>query len=529
MLMTLPIRSAMWSDRRQEGSAALVVCLLPARNAADDLPGWFESVSRFADAVVALDDGSTDRTGDLLERHPLIRTLLRNPERSDHRDWDDSRNRNRLLTAAASLAPDWIISIDADERVPPEDGVALRRFIDERAVTGVAYGFPRYRMIGDAEHFDLLDSIVYRLFAFRPGQVFPPNRLHFMPAPTSIPRSRWLLSDIRIQHLVGLTDERRHARRQKYAEADPDGRWEDDADYALRPPGESKRWIPRRAGQPVVLEAPFAQRHTGGSLDLDGPVVSVALIVAEDEMAEMVAWFQAIERHDCSHPFEVLVLTLEAEVADDVARLLPRTTVVWLARQGSPGASRNVALGLARGDYLVCFDRPGKLAPGALDALVREHDAGKAVVTGAVENGTPSLAGWASYLDGPVHASFACEPMTRIGGFDERAGRAAEAEARKRLLAEGQRTGHNPLVVFAHRTELRSADAYLSDRFAAGRRGLPSSRPAAGPWRALRSGSPQVRRATLRVVHLVIAGWAASWLGFASRCAQHAESNELQL
>lgn len=31
-----------------------LVCLLPARNCEGDLPGYFESVSRFADAVVAL-------------------------------------------------------------------------------------------------------------------------------------------------------------------------------------------------------------------------------------------------------------------------------------------------------------------------------------------------------------------------------------------------------------------------------------------------------------------------------------------
>ena len=44
------------------GRAGPVVCLLPARNAAADLPGWFDSRRRFADAVVALDDGSTDDT-----------------------------------------------------------------------------------------------------------------------------------------------------------------------------------------------------------------------------------------------------------------------------------------------------------------------------------------------------------------------------------------------------------------------------------------------------------------------------------
>jgi glycosyltransferase involved in cell wall biosynthesis len=43
-------------------SANRVVCLLPVRNGEADLPGYLAAVAGVADAVVALDDGSTDRT-----------------------------------------------------------------------------------------------------------------------------------------------------------------------------------------------------------------------------------------------------------------------------------------------------------------------------------------------------------------------------------------------------------------------------------------------------------------------------------
>src|SRR5919206_373916 len=36
-----------------------IACLLPARNCAPDLPAYLEGVAAFADAVLALDDGST--------------------------------------------------------------------------------------------------------------------------------------------------------------------------------------------------------------------------------------------------------------------------------------------------------------------------------------------------------------------------------------------------------------------------------------------------------------------------------------
>src|SRR5215212_1552146 len=87
-----------------------LVCLLPARNAAADLPGFFESAARFADAVVALDDGSSDDTGMLLRANPLVARVEVNPHRSDFRGWNDAANRNLLLKAAAGLRPDWIIS-----------------------------------------------------------------------------------------------------------------------------------------------------------------------------------------------------------------------------------------------------------------------------------------------------------------------------------------------------------------------------------------------------------------------------------
>ena len=38
--------------------------------------GWLESARRFADAVVALDDGSTDETAFILADDPLVRILL---------------------------------------------------------------------------------------------------------------------------------------------------------------------------------------------------------------------------------------------------------------------------------------------------------------------------------------------------------------------------------------------------------------------------------------------------------------------
>ena len=116
-------------------SRPLVVCLVPARNAERDLPGSLSSVRRFADAVVALDDGSMDRTGELLRPDPLVTEVLSNPPRPSSAGWDDAENRGRLLEAAGELRPRWIVFLDADERIDAADAHALRRFLDTDALS----------------------------------------------------------------------------------------------------------------------------------------------------------------------------------------------------------------------------------------------------------------------------------------------------------------------------------------------------------------------------------------------------------
>ena len=130
-----------------------LVCLLPARNAERDLPGFLSCVEHFCDAIVALDDGSTDGTGGILGEHPLVTTVLRNEKRETYREWNDAENRNRLLVAAHSLDPEWMISLDADERLDWRDASSLRPFLESDALPGCAYGFRHVPMRNDSEHF----------------------------------------------------------------------------------------------------------------------------------------------------------------------------------------------------------------------------------------------------------------------------------------------------------------------------------------------------------------------------------------
>ena len=127
----------------------MIACLLPVRDGASELPAWLECAGRVADLVIALDDGSTDATAEILEASPLVETVLRNPPRASYAGWDDAANRQRLLDAAVEAGVDWALFLDADERIDADDAEALRGFVRGDALAGCAYGLQVFRTWGD--------------------------------------------------------------------------------------------------------------------------------------------------------------------------------------------------------------------------------------------------------------------------------------------------------------------------------------------------------------------------------------------
>ncbi len=233
--------------------APRIICLLPARNALTYLPGFFDSARRFAHAIVALDDGSTDETFEYLRAEPLVSILLRNSPRTSYKGWNDADNRQRLLHAAHSLDPDWIISLDADERIDQFDSSALLTLVETVARRDHVYCFQIHRMIRDEGWFDLRGPFVCRLFAFEKSHLFPSRRFHFPLAPTSIPPERWLYTTIRVQHMGSSNKAGRRDRFQKYWQCDPDCNYQSSYEHLLARPRDVQRWNSRPPDLPLVL------------------------------------------------------------------------------------------------------------------------------------------------------------------------------------------------------------------------------------------------------------------------------------
>ena len=56
-----------------------LIALAQVKDAAWIIEKWLQRTSEYADAIVMLDDGSTDGTYEILKEHPKVIRLLRNP------------------------------------------------------------------------------------------------------------------------------------------------------------------------------------------------------------------------------------------------------------------------------------------------------------------------------------------------------------------------------------------------------------------------------------------------------------------
>ena len=535
----VPVEPSQMPPRsRDDGDRPLLAVLVPVRDGEGDLPGFLGGVAGLADVVVALDDGSGDRTWGLLAASSLVRVLVRVPGGGV---WDDAANRQMLLDVAGVLRPRWVLFLDVDERVSADDGAALREFLTGDALPGFGYGLTVCRMIDDLEHFDRDGLVAWRLFAWEPGQRLPGERLHLVPLPESIAPERRLATTLRIQHLASLTAERRRSRRAKYRRQDPDNKLQRGYEHLLDAPGPLRRFTPRAPEQPVL--AP------GDDPDLEGPALS-AIVIAREDADRIESAVRAVLEQDCPEPFEVIVVVSGApRTAAVVRERFPAVRLVELAEPVLPGAARNAGLRLARGEFVSFPGSHVRIAPGALAARLRAHRAGAAMVTGSIVNGTDTPAGWASYfidhadalpgrpsgdLPGPpVRCSYMRHHLEQIGGFPEDLRAGEDTVVNRELHRRGYRARRVQEIVLVHRSRCETVPQLLRHHFA---RGRALSRILASDGVSLRSQLRHARRYVptrlryieggvglwggeleprfARVRRLVVAGVLAAWAGY---------------
>jgi len=112
---------------------ATLACAILAKNVVNHIRACVESCA-FADDVVVFDTASDDGTQD------AARAAGARVVDTPFINFSQARN-----VALAHLATDWVLFVDADERVTPELAVEVRRVIQDDAMAG--WWIPRYNHI----------------------------------------------------------------------------------------------------------------------------------------------------------------------------------------------------------------------------------------------------------------------------------------------------------------------------------------------------------------------------------------------
>jgi hypothetical protein len=212
-----------------------LLALLAVRNEMSYLPGFLANVSPHVDGIVALDDGSTDGSGALLQAHPHVLEVLRVP--ADRPQWDEVGNFKKLHAAALRHGAEWIIVLDADERLERNFRDRAERVIRRGTRLGLSAFAMKLRELWDAPDMFRSDGIwgrkrIARLFAARPDHRFDYRPLHALKAPLQARvAGHFITTDLLLYHLRTLRREDRQARRDRYKELDPGAFWQPGIGY----------------------------------------------------------------------------------------------------------------------------------------------------------------------------------------------------------------------------------------------------------------------------------------------------------
>lgn len=195
------------------------------------LPGLFENLTGQVDGVVALDDQSTDESRAFVESQSLLLELLTVPLGAQE-ELEDSKNRPRMTRAAWEHDADWLLGIDADERVEQGFRERAEREIDRAEAEGHAAMWVPFLELWDAPDQVRVDGVWGEkrkacLFKADRSHQFEERRLHSNWASWPYPPGGFPRADLRLYHLRMIRPEDREARAARYLRLDPDRVWQE--------------------------------------------------------------------------------------------------------------------------------------------------------------------------------------------------------------------------------------------------------------------------------------------------------------
>lgn len=217
--------SIRWT-RQEEPITYKIIALMPVWNAGRWLPNSLKALENCVDAIIALDDGSTDNSLELLKSHSLITEIIKKPSK-ELVEWHDAQNHYELYLAAAKYLPEWLIFVDADEVLEPTFKIFKHSLVSV-AKNIKAFAFHVAEMDGDII---IRKKFAHRMFRYKSGYTFDNKRLHCRPLPLEITLDEIKLVNIRLLHAAD--QESREFRFEKYLQADPVLSYQSSYDHLL--------------------------------------------------------------------------------------------------------------------------------------------------------------------------------------------------------------------------------------------------------------------------------------------------------